>query len=53
MGTDHGNPHWLAVCREAAVLRGMPVGIPREPLAPVGPDIREELKSILVGLGQL
>ena len=24
LGTTDGNPHWLAVCREAAVLRGNP-----------------------------
>jgi len=53
LSTDDGNPHWLAVCREAAVLRGIPVGVSREPLAPVDADVRAELKSLLEGLEQL
>jgi 4-hydroxy-tetrahydrodipicolinate synthase len=53
LGDEHGNPHWLAVCREAADLRGIPVGVSREPLAQVEPSVREELKSLLEGLKQL
>lgn len=53
LGTADGNPHWLAVCREAAVLRGIPVGVSRRPLARVDPGIRAELKSLLEGLEQL
>ena len=53
LGSDHGSPHWLAVCREAADLRKIPVGVSRSPLAKVQPAIREELKSILEELGQL
>ena len=53
LGSDDGNPHWLAVCREAATLRGIPVGVSRGPLARVEPSVRQELKSILEGLGQL
>jgi 4-hydroxy-tetrahydrodipicolinate synthase len=53
LGVDHGNPHWLAVCRESAVLRGIPVGISRGPLSAVDPSVREELRSILMRLGQL
>jgi len=53
LGADHGNPHWLAVCREAAVMRGIPVGSSRAPLAPVEPSVREELRSILIRLEQL
>jgi 4-hydroxy-tetrahydrodipicolinate synthase len=53
LGTDDGNPHWLAVCREAAALRGIPVGVSREPLSAVDAGVREELKSLLEGLEQL
>jgi 4-hydroxy-tetrahydrodipicolinate synthase len=53
LGADHGSPHWLAVCREAALLRGIPVGVSRAPLAPVEPSVREELRSILSNLKQL
>ena len=53
MNTDHGNPHWLAVCRESALLRGISVGSSRLPLTPVGADVKEELRSILKDLGQL
>jgi dihydrodipicolinate synthase/N-acetylneuraminate lyase len=51
--TADGNPHWLAVCRESAVLRGIPVGVSRGPLAPVDPAVRQELKSLLESLEQL
>lgn len=53
LGTADGDPHWLAVCREAAALRGIPVGISRGPLGPVGDSVRRELKSLLEGLKQL
>jgi dihydrodipicolinate synthase/N-acetylneuraminate lyase len=26
LNSESGNPHWLAVCRESARLRGIPVG---------------------------
>ncbi|MEW5977359.1 MAG: dihydrodipicolinate synthase family protein [Acidobacteriota bacterium] len=53
MGTDAGHPHWLATCREVATLRGIPVGVSREPLQPLDSAAREELRSILVSLEQL
>lgn len=51
--SEQGNPHWLAVCRESAVLRGIPVGVSRLPLTPLEPALREELRKLLAGLGQL
>ena len=51
--TDSGQPHWLAVCREAALLRGIPVGAPRLPLRPLPSDLREELRQLLLDLGEL
>ncbi len=51
--TDSGSPHWLAVCREAAALRGIPVGAPRAPLKPLFPDQKAELKRMLTQLGEL
>jgi dihydrodipicolinate synthase/N-acetylneuraminate lyase len=50
---DAGQPHWLAVCREAAALRGIPVGSPRLPLRALAPDLRQELQQLLCDLGQL
>jgi 4-hydroxy-tetrahydrodipicolinate synthase len=40
MGTDSGHPHWLAVCREAAALRGISVGVSRPPLMPLDQTVR-------------
>ena len=48
-----GDPHWLAVCREAASLRGIAVGLPRAPLRPLSAEHRQELLTILEGLGEL
>src|SRR5579862_3089357 len=45
MGTSDASPHWLAVCRESAALRGIPVGVSRAPLAAVDVDVREELRD--------
>jgi 4-hydroxy-tetrahydrodipicolinate synthase len=53
LGKDHGDPHWLAVCREAAFLRGIDIGISREPMSAVSPDVRNELRSVLAGLGEI
>jgi 4-hydroxy-tetrahydrodipicolinate synthase len=53
MGTNEASPHWLAVCRESAALRGIPIGVSRAPLSPVDASVREELRALLVGLGQL
>lgn len=53
LGTDAGQPHWLAVCREAAALRGIPVGAPRLPMQPLSTELREELRQVLSDLGEL
>jgi len=53
MGTNEGNPHWLAVCRESAALRGIPVGVSRAPLSRVDECVRAELHALMDGLGQL
>jgi 4-hydroxy-tetrahydrodipicolinate synthase len=50
---DDGQPHWLAVCREAATLRGIQVGPPRSPLQPLAPGLRAELQRLLHDLGEL
>jgi 4-hydroxy-tetrahydrodipicolinate synthase len=51
--SDSGQPHWLAVCREAALLRGIEVGVPRRPMRPLPVDLREELRQHLRQLGEL
>ena len=53
MGTNEASPHWLAVCRESAALRGIPIGVSRAPLSPVDASVREELRALLARLGQL
>ena len=53
MGTNEADPHWLAVCRESAALRGIPIGVSRPPLTPVDASVREELRALLASLGQL
>jgi 4-hydroxy-tetrahydrodipicolinate synthase len=53
LGTAAGDPHWLAVCREAAALRGIPVGPSRPPLMAVSPAVHADLRSALVQLGEL
>jgi 4-hydroxy-tetrahydrodipicolinate synthase len=51
--SDDGQPHWLAVCRESAALRGIPVGPPRPPLQPLSESLRAELQRLLLDLGEL
>jgi 4-hydroxy-tetrahydrodipicolinate synthase len=53
MGTSEASPHWLAVCRESAAIRGIPIGISRAPMSPVDSSVREELRAILAGLSQI
>ncbi len=45
--TDAGQPHWLAVCREAADLQGIPVGPPRLPMRMLSSELRRELQGLL------
>ena len=45
--SEAGQPHWLAVCREAAELQGIPVGPPRLPLRVLPPELRRELQGLL------
>jgi 4-hydroxy-tetrahydrodipicolinate synthase len=51
--SDPGQPHWLAVCREAATLRGIPIGASRLPLRPLPAELRHELESLLRQLGEI
>lgn len=48
--SDAGQPHWLAVCREAADLQGIPVGPPRLPLRALSAQFRQELQRLLSDL---
>lgn len=50
---DSGDPHWLVVCREVALLRGIPVGSPRLPMRPLSSNLRERLRRILKELGEI
>jgi dihydrodipicolinate synthase/N-acetylneuraminate lyase len=51
--SPNNDPHWLAVTRESALLRGIPVGYSRKPLSRVSREHSEQLKKILEGLGEL
>jgi 4-hydroxy-tetrahydrodipicolinate synthase len=49
----NNDPHWLAVTRESALLRGLPVGQSRQPLSRISPEHAEQLKQMLLDLGEL
>jgi 4-hydroxy-tetrahydrodipicolinate synthase len=49
----NNDPHWLAVTRESALLRGIPVGQSRKPLSPVSREHADKLKELLEGLGEI
>ena len=49
----NNDPHWLAVTRESALLRGIPVGESRKPLSAISREHAEELRKLLVGLGEI
>ena len=51
--SDAGQPHWLAVCREAATLRGIPIGVSRLPLRPLSTELSQALGKILHDLGEI
>jgi 4-hydroxy-tetrahydrodipicolinate synthase len=47
------SPHWLAVCRAVAELRGIKVGPPRPPLTRLEKEQTGQLKKLMKGLGEL
>jgi 4-hydroxy-tetrahydrodipicolinate synthase len=49
----NNDPHWLAVTRESALLRGIPVGQSRKPLSALSREHAEQLKTMLISLGEL
>jgi 4-hydroxy-tetrahydrodipicolinate synthase len=51
--TSNNDPHWLAVTRESALLRGLPVGQSRKPLSRVTEKHSQQLKELLVELGEI
>jgi 4-hydroxy-tetrahydrodipicolinate synthase len=51
--STNNDPHWLAVTRESALLRGIPVGQSRKPLSALSREHAEQLKKMLLGLGEL
>lgn len=53
VSSPDNDPHWLAVTRESALLRGIPVGKSRKPLSAVSRGHAEQLKELLVGLGEI
>jgi 4-hydroxy-tetrahydrodipicolinate synthase len=53
LSLSNNDPHWLAVTRESALLRGIPVGQSRKPLSRVTRESSELLKQLLVGLVEI
>jgi 4-hydroxy-tetrahydrodipicolinate synthase len=53
VSSPDNDPHWLAVTREAALLRGIPVGQSRRPLSAISREHAEQLKELLVGLHEV
>ena len=53
LASADNDPHWLAVTRESALLRGIPVGQSRKPLSRVRPDCSDQLKKLLVALDEI
>jgi hypothetical protein len=53
LGSADNDPHWLAVTRESALLRGIPVGESRKPLSRVTLECSDQLKRLLMALGEL
>lgn len=53
LSSSNNDPHWLAVTRESALLRGIPVGLSRKPLSRVARECSELLKQLLLGLDEL
>jgi 4-hydroxy-tetrahydrodipicolinate synthase len=49
----NNDPHWLAVTRESALLRGIPVGQSRKPLSAISREHAEQLKDLLVALNEI
>jgi 4-hydroxy-tetrahydrodipicolinate synthase len=53
LGSADNDPHWLAVTRESAILRGIPVGESRKPLSRVGRECSDQLKRLLTALDEI
>jgi len=53
LGSADNDPHWLAVTRESALLRGIPVGESRKPLSRVSRECSDQLKGLLMSLDEL
>jgi len=49
----NNDPHWLAVTRESALLRGIAVGQSRKPLSAISREHAEQLKDLLLSLGEI
>src|ERR1700722_3165073 len=53
VSSPDNDPHWLSVTRESALLRGIPVGHSRRPLSALSRQHAEQLKVLLISLGEL
>jgi 4-hydroxy-tetrahydrodipicolinate synthase len=53
VSSPDNDPHWLAVTRESALLRGIPVGQSRRPLSAISREHAGQLKELLVALGEI
>jgi dihydrodipicolinate synthase/N-acetylneuraminate lyase len=53
ISSPDSDPHWLAVTRESALLRAIPVGESRRPLSAISREHAKQLRELLVGLGEI
>jgi 4-hydroxy-tetrahydrodipicolinate synthase len=53
LASADNDPHWLAVTRESALLRGIPVGLSRKPLSRVRQECSDQLKKLLIELDEM
>jgi 4-hydroxy-tetrahydrodipicolinate synthase len=51
--SNNNDPHWLAMSRDSAILRGLPMGQTRPPLTGLQPKDFEHLRKLLVDLGEI
>ena len=51
--TSDNDPHWLSMSRDSANLRGLPVGETRPPLTGLRHHDLEQLRKLMVDLGEL
>ena len=42
---------WLAIIKEGLTMRGIDIGVPRRPIAPLPDSVRDDLRETLKSMG--